>query len=197
MSNFRRFPPRRPSEESTYSQDSKRQALPLHPLSVQSSGRKSISHDPISPAASYNQSGAYEAGYAASQHQLRNKESISSLAREDNAKASPSPYPPASQFKPQLYNLPAIDSSKPNTSRVLPLPLPLAGSINGLINARPLESSSSASRQSSQSRGGAAETPETRSSSSIATLLRAGEQLDRDAAERKAADGTVRPRVWE
>lgn len=194
-SNFRPFPLGPSLDDDTRSTDTaKRQVLPLHFLPSQSSGSLTNAdlsavpqYLPSPPGSNLHSYNLKDSAMSPNRRLARNSDSLTSLTpsltREDTGTSNVSersPYGNGSSWSNQpMYGLPSLDVS--NGSRTLPPPISLVSS----ISARPLASTAS-SRQTSQNRG---QSYDTRAKSSIATLLRAGEQLDRDM-QRRSGLGT-------
>lgn len=98
----------------------------------------------------------------------------------------------------QPYSLPAMEVMHGNKSRVLPVPLSRTNTNNGTINDR-ASGLSPPAHYSVLNGNHLSDRRDFRSKSSIATLLEAGEQIDR-VAEKKigpTADFRKRDRLWE
>lgn len=200
--SFRRFPSRPGSEDDTLSGEPRRQQLPPHPvpgLSVQCQPhrRESIHYDSTSTNGVLPVSSPHEVPCSPSR---RIEDGLPSLTREGTkSSASSEPSRSVNYWGSQVYSLPLIDSSKGNMNRKLPVPSHVARLGVDLTCNRPLDSGPEASYRASHSKVHPLDGNDNHSKSSIATLLRAGEQLDRDAAYHTIPKGVDRrsgDRFW-
>lgn len=178
--------PRTGSDDTTRNQDSKRQMLPLHilqgkPYQSNILSHPSLPHDPSSPKPSFTHSSSYDISQSPPRQATIIGETVPRLTHEETigsavSDRSQAPEPWATN---PAYTLPAIEVNTRNTERVLPVPQPTLSSI---LIAGPLASTSPTSRKSSQNRSQLPNGHDSGAKSSIAALLRAGEELDRDFA---------------
>ena len=201
----RRIPSWPRIEDPISNQQPAQKNLPMHVAPGESVSRKPLTNDSIprnisSTGTDHIHAITYEASYSPPRQSIMNAEHLPCITQKDVKPAMPPAHLAGITpwTNPPLYTLPGISSTGVNNSRILPAPIPLGSPLTGLLNGRPLEASSSASRQSSQGRGVSGDSYEHHSKTSIATLLRAGEQVDRDSVERHVPSGArERGRFWE
>ena len=174
VSNFRQFSSGTASDENMSNQESRRRDPLAHGMYQDLLFRgDSHHHDQKPPGASDALARLSEEKTPLPTRASITDESKLSLVQE---KANPpflgQPRGGVFPWTSQTHTLPAIDSS-----RVLPMPSLLAGPSGGPVHAWPLESSLSFYHQS---RKNPTADNDDASKSSIAALLRAGEQLDRE-----------------
>lgn len=199
-----------PSEDGSWAGAStKRQAIPLHLLpgstypsnNINGNGAAYPKNPPSPPSAKHRALvGADNPGYAA--RRIANNSGTlpplvptlthDGVTRSNFSDASHN----ASPWSPPKYSLPPIDDSKLQTSRILPVPGSMAGVIGG-TSPRPSTSTSSASSLTQILHNGAIPL-DPHAKSSIAALLRAGEQLDRSSEQVTSTASTSQSsRPWE
>lgn len=199
-----------PSEDGSWAgASSKRQAIPLHLLpgptypNINTNGNGAAHpKNPSSPPNAKHRAlvGADNPGYAA--RRIANNSGtlpslVPTLTRDGTTRSNFSDASHnAGPWCPSTHNLPPIDDSKLQTSRILPSPGSMAG-VTGGTYPRPNTSASSASSLTQALPNGAIPL-DTHAKSSIAALLRAGEQLDRGSEQVTSRASTSQSsRLWE
>lgn len=190
----------RPSSSGVHSDDgswggasSKRHLMPLHLLSgptystSNAASNGNPSNSPISPSIEDQASTTMDIP-TFSPHRIANNALpplMPTLTREGTTKSSvsdgsrnPSPWGSVS------YSLPPIEDSKTPANRILPVPVPTLGAVNGIPSRSTIIPSTPPMFSRPIFNGGAL-TLDDRTKASFATLLRAGETLDRASEQPK------------